>query len=173
MPSSTTMPPTNTRGCADGWPVTRAGPSTSPRPRRPGLTPLKASSPSSHASVSSAASSNPSSTCNSPSTASWPRPTPIPNPSSGPPTPNASSPPSSVGSKCWSQSTSAFVMTFLGGTVLGANLAVAQQPAPLAEPQQHQQQEKALQTPSGKMGKEEPSSHAPSEKPGENAVLAN
>src|SRR4051812_30623283 len=26
MPSSTTMPPTNTRGCADGWPVTRAGP---------------------------------------------------------------------------------------------------------------------------------------------------
>ena len=34
MPSSTTMPPTNTRGCADGWPVTRAGPSTSPRPRR-------------------------------------------------------------------------------------------------------------------------------------------
>src|SRR6185436_2507826 len=68
----------NIRGCADGWPVTRAGPSTSPRPRRPGLTPLKASSPSSHASVSSAASSNPSSTCNSPSTASWPRPTPIP-----------------------------------------------------------------------------------------------
>ena len=38
----------NTRGCADGWPVTRAGPSTSPRPRRPGLTPLKASSPRSH-----------------------------------------------------------------------------------------------------------------------------
>ena len=37
--------------------VTRAGPSTSPRPRRPGLTPLKASSPSSHASGSSAASS--------------------------------------------------------------------------------------------------------------------
>src|SRR5262245_32643920 len=37
MPSSTTMPPTNTRGCADGWPVTRAGPSTSPRPRHPGF----------------------------------------------------------------------------------------------------------------------------------------
>src|SRR6478735_6072970 len=49
---------------------------------------------------------HPSSTCNSPSTASWLRPTPIPNPSSGPPTPNASSPPSNVGSKCWSQSTS-------------------------------------------------------------------
>ena len=32
-------------------------------------------------------------------------PTPIPNPSSGPPTPNASSPKSNVGSKCWSQST--------------------------------------------------------------------
>src|SRR4051794_38261476 len=50
--------------------VTRAGPSTSPRPRRPGLTLLKASSPSSHASGSSAASSNPSSNCNSRSTAS-------------------------------------------------------------------------------------------------------
>ena len=96
---------TNTRGCADGWPVTALDLPLHPTSAS-GLTPLKASSPSSHASGSSAASSNLSSNCNSRSTASWPRPTPIPNPSSGPPTPNASSPPSSGGSKCWSQSTS-------------------------------------------------------------------
>ncbi len=33
MSSSTTMPPTNTRGCGYGCPDTRASPSTSPRPR--------------------------------------------------------------------------------------------------------------------------------------------
>jgi hypothetical protein len=52
-------------------------------------------------------------------------------------------------------------------------VAVAQQAAPAAEPQQHEQQEKAQQTPSGKMGKEEPSSHAPSEKPADNSVFVN
>jgi hypothetical protein len=67
---------------------------------------------------------------------------------------------------------SMFVMTFFA-TLLGTNLTLAQQPAPPVEPQQHQQQENAQQTPSGKMGKEEPSSHAPSEKPGENAVFVN
>ena len=101
MPSSTTMPPTNTRGCADGWPVTRAGPST-----YPDLGVLLNAVEAFFAKLTrqrlkrgvfqSAV------TCNSPSTASWQIPTPIQNPSSGPPTPNASSPLSNVGSKCWS-----------------------------------------------------------------------
>jgi len=52
-------------------------------------------------------------------------------------------------------------------------VAVAQQAAPAAEPQQREQQEKAQQTPSGKMGKEEPSSHAPSDKPADNSVFVN
>ena len=51
-------------------------------------------------------------------------------------------------------------------------IAAAQQ-SPAAEPQQEQQQEKAQQTPSGKMGKEEPSSHAPSDKPADNSVFVN
>jgi hypothetical protein len=55
----------------------------------------------------------------------------------------------------------------------GIGLAAAQQPPPPADPQQHQQQEKAQQTPSGKAGKEEPSAHAPSEKPLQDAVLVN
>jgi Protein of unknown function (DUF1236) len=38
--------------------------------------------------------------------------------------------------------------------------ASAQQSPPAAEPQQQSQQERAQQTPSGQMGKEEPSSHA-------------
>ena len=67
---------------------------------------------------------------------------------------------------------SAFVLSLLGGTAGGAAVAVAQQ-APAAEPQQQGQQEKAQQTPSGKMGKEEPSSHTPSEKPAENSVFVN
>jgi hypothetical protein len=53
-----------------------------------------------------------------------------------------------------------------------AGIAAAQQ-SPPAEPQQQQQQEKAQQTPSGKMGKEEPSSHAPSDKPADNSVFVN
>jgi hypothetical protein len=68
---------------------------------------------------------------------------------------------------------SAFVLCLLGGTAGGAAVAVAQQAAPAAEPQQQEQQEKAQQTPSGKMGKEEPSSHTPSEKPAENSVFVN
>ena len=70
-----------------------------------------------------------------------------------------------------------FSFLFLGLVLLGAGfsagLAVAQQPAPAAEPQQQQQQEKAQQTPSGQMGKEEPSSHAPSQKPADNSVFVN
>jgi hypothetical protein len=49
-------------------------------------------------------------------------------------------------------------------------LAAAQQPTPPADAQQQSQQEKAQQTPSGKMGAEEPSSNA---KPQENAVFVN
>jgi hypothetical protein len=105
MPSSTTIPPTSTRRYADGWRVIRVGRSTLPRPPRPGLTPSKASSPSSRANALSAASSNPSLTCNSPSTASSPIPMPIPTHSSGPPTQNASSQPLSAGTRRWSQST--------------------------------------------------------------------
>jgi Protein of unknown function (DUF1236) len=73
--------------------------------------------------------------------------------------------------------TSSLVLVLLGLVLLGAGfsagLAVAQQPAPAAEPQQQQQQEKAQQTPSGQMGKEEPSSHAPSQKPADNSVFVN
>jgi hypothetical protein len=62
----------------------------------------------------------------------------------------------------------ALVLALLGGTAI----AVAQ-PAPPADAQQQQQQEKAQQTPSGQMGKEEPSSHAPTSKPQDNAVFVN
>jgi hypothetical protein len=55
----------------------------------------------------------------------------------------------------------------------GVSLAAAQQPPPPAEPQQQIQQEKAQQTPSGKMGAEEPSSHAPAPKPEDRAALVN
>ena len=74
------------RQCWRGIP---AGRSTSPRPRHPGSTRSKASSPSSRASASSVACSDLSLICRSPSTASSPRQTSIPNPSSGPPTQNA------------------------------------------------------------------------------------
>jgi hypothetical protein len=63
--------------------------------------------------------------------------------------------------------TSALLVLTLFGI---AGMAAAQQ-SPPAEPQQQQQQEKAQQTPSGKMGKEEPSSHAPSDKPADNSVF--
>ena len=65
--------------------------------------------------------------------------------------------------------TSAVLVLTLLGT---AGIAAAQQ-SPPAEPQHQQQQEKAQQTPSGKMGKEEPSSHAPSDKPADNSVFVN
>jgi len=58
-------------------------------------------------------------------------------------------------------------------TLFGAVGIAAAQQSPAAEPQQEQQQEKAQQTPSGKMGKEEPSSHAPSDKPADNSVFVN
>jgi hypothetical protein len=53
----------------------------------------------------------------------------------------------------------------------GVSIAAAQQPTPPADGQQQAQQEKAQQTPSGQMGKEEPSSHAPTSKPQDNAVF--
>ena len=68
--------------------------------------------------------------------------------------------------------TSSLVLVLLGAG-FSAGLAVAQQAPPAAEPQQQQQQEKAQQTPSGQMGAEEPSSHAPSQKPADNAVFVN
>ena len=53
--------------------------------------------------------------------------------------------------------TSALALAF----VASVGLAAAQQRPPAADPQQQSQQEKAQQTPSGQMGQEEPSSHAP------------
>jgi Protein of unknown function (DUF1236) len=54
----------------------------------------------------------------------------------------------------------------------GASLALAQQ-APPPEPQQRTQQEQWQHTPSGKHGKEEPSSHAPTSKPQDDTLLVN
>jgi hypothetical protein len=65
--------------------------------------------------------------------------------------------------------TGSLVLGLLGG----ASLAAAQQPPPPADSQQQSQQEKAQETPSGKAGKEEPSSQTPTEKPPENAVFFN
>lgn len=65
--------------------------------------------------------------------------------------------------------TSAIVLALLGG----AAVAGAQQPPPPADAQQQSQQEKAQQTPSGQMGKEEPSSHAPTVKPQDDKVFVN
>ena len=59
------------------------------------------------------------------------------------------------------------------GFVAGIGLAAAQQQPPPADAQQHSQQEKAQQTPSGQMGKGEPSSHVPSANPPANAVFVN
>src|SRR5215468_4148159 len=65
--------------------------------------------------------------------------------------------------------TSALALAFAAS----AGLAAAQQQPPPADAQQQSQQEKAQQTPSGQMGKEEPSSHAPSANPPANAVFVN
>src|SRR5215510_12717572 len=65
--------------------------------------------------------------------------------------------------------TSALALAFAAS----AGLAAAQQQPPPADAQQKLQQEKAQQTPSGQMGKEEPSSHAPSAAPPANAVFVN
>lgn len=54
-----------------------------------------------------------------------------------------------------------------------ASVAIAQQPPPPADGQQQSQQEKAQQTPSGKTGTDEPSAHASSQKPADNAVFVN
>jgi Protein of unknown function (DUF1236) len=62
---------------------------------------------------------------------------------------------------------SVLALTVLGGI----GIAVAQQPSPPPDPQQRSQQENWQHTESGKMGKEEPSSHAPTEKPPQNAVF--
>jgi hypothetical protein len=65
--------------------------------------------------------------------------------------------------------TSSLVLTLLGS----ASFVVAQQPPPPADAQQQSQQEKAQQTPSGKTGTDEPSAHAATTKPVDNAVLVN
>lgn len=65
--------------------------------------------------------------------------------------------------------TSAFALAFIGGV----GCAAAQQPPPAADAQQRSQQENAQQTPSGKMGKEEPSSHAAVAQPQQNAAFVN
>jgi glucose/arabinose dehydrogenase len=63
--------------------------------------------------------------------------------------------------------TSTIVLALLGSVAIAA----AQQPSPPADPQQQPQQEKAQQTPSGKLGTTEPSAQAPSVKPPDSAVL--
>jgi Protein of unknown function (DUF1236) len=55
----------------------------------------------------------------------------------------------------------------------GVGMAAAQQAAPTADGQQQQQQERAQQTPAGKAGTEEPSSHAPAGKSQDDAVFVN
>ena len=65
--------------------------------------------------------------------------------------------------------TSALALAFAAS----AGLAAAQQPPPPADAQQQSQQDKAQQTPSGQMGKEEPSSHAPETQPQPNAAFVN
>ena len=56
----------------------------------------------------------------------------------------------------------------------GSGLAHAQAPqSPRNEPSQQEQAEKALQTPSGKSGAEEPGSHAPTTTPRPDAVFVN
>jgi Protein of unknown function (DUF1236) len=65
--------------------------------------------------------------------------------------------------------TTSIALALLGGTAI----ASAQQPSPPADAQQQLQQEKAQQTPSGKMGTDEPSSRAPTVKPPDDAVFVN
>jgi len=65
--------------------------------------------------------------------------------------------------------TSALALAF----VAGVGLAAAQQQPPAADAQQQSQHDKALQTPSGQMGKEEPSSHAASAAPPATAAFVN
>ncbi|MEA2949752.1 MAG: hypothetical protein QOI40_5082 [Alphaproteobacteria bacterium] len=70
------------------------------------------------------------------------------------------------------RATLSIVVALLGSAgILGQSMA--QQPAPSAGGQQQQQQERAQQTPAGKAGTEEPSSHAPASTPQDNAVFVN
>jgi Protein of unknown function (DUF1236) len=62
---------------------------------------------------------------------------------------------------------SALVLAAFGGI----GVAVAQQPSPPPDPQQRSQQENWQHTDSGKMGAEEPSSHARTDKPPQNGVF--
>ena len=62
----------------------------------------------------------------------------------------------------------------LGLAVVGSvGLAAAQQPSPPTNPEQRLQLENWQHTPSGKMGKEEPSAHAPDTQPQPNAAFVN
>jgi len=63
----------------------------------------------------------------------------------------------------------AFALAVAGSVGISA----AQQPPPPADAQQRSQQDNAQQTPSGKMGKEEPSSHAATAQPQQNAAFVN
>jgi len=65
--------------------------------------------------------------------------------------------------------TGAFALAFAGSIGISA----AQQPPPAADAQQRSQQDNAQQTPSGKTGKEESSSHAATAQPQQNAVFVN
>src|SRR5947208_6260012 len=65
------------------------------------------------------------------------------------------------------------VCTLGAAVVGGVGLAAAQQPSPPANPEQRLQLENWQHTPSGKMGKEEPSAHAPDTQPQSNAAFVN
>jgi cytoskeletal protein RodZ len=70
------------------------------------------------------------------------------------------------------RATLSIVVALLGSAGI-FNQSMAQQSAPSAGGQQQQQQERAQQTPAGKAGTEEPSSHAPANTPQDNAVFVN
>jgi transposase len=84
--------------CGSGWPIIRAGSSTSHPPRRRGSTPSRASSRPSPAGASGAAFSSPSRICRTPSPATSASTTRLPGHSSGPspPTPSSASWPGSL-----------------------------------------------------------------------------
>jgi len=65
------------------------------------------------------------------------------------------------------------VCTLGAAVVGGVGLAAPQQPSPPANPEQRLQLENWQHTPSGKMGKEEPSAHAPDTQPQSNAAFVN
>jgi hypothetical protein len=64
---------------------------------------------------------------------------------------------------------STLALAFVGGV----GVATAQQQPPPADAQQHLQLENWQHTPSGKMGAEEPSAHAPGTQPQQNAAFVN